>query len=559
MRTLRPCTCDRFTPGRAYAAGRDCAKCWLFAHRPAVRKAWGGDPDECTSLFAAHRKMSPEALADLLAGPPVLMPDDWRTWPVARQAHLILADRFLARTPPYPEGRFAGRGAVICGGGAYEASAYVACRMLRHVGWNHPIQVWHRGVAEPVSARLRRLPGVEVVDAEAHPARPGRRLFGGWEAKSFAMIHCPFEEVLFLDADSYPIYDPDECFEPEHNPHGIVTWPDVPAGDHSPQWRTYGLEPDGRLALNGGHYVLTKRRAWPVLQLAQHYDDHSDYYYCRTFLCSGDVGGLGDQDQFRVALHQLGVPSHRYAARPLVAAFESYIQAGPHGRPLFVHRIFNKFGPAGQFPAPPRWSPGHLPMEVTAWRYFLEWLAESLVEEGLPDEVPGWFTRAECELWHRCCRDRDVLELGRHLGRSTTVAALSARRVVSLDRASAAAADFWLQRHGVRHKVWLREGQFAALVPTSGGPFSACLIDGAHDRANVEADIAAVLPHLSAGAVVGFHDYADPAFPDVRAVVDAVARRHGWRFVDRADFLAVFAVPPHPTNGTAPETSRSHL
>ncbi len=116
-----------------------------------ARKAWGGDPDDCAALIAARRRMSAAELADLLAGPPPLMPDGWRLWQTTREAHLILADRFLASMPPYPEGRFAGRGAVLCGGGRYEAGAYVACRMLRRVGWDHPIQVWHRGEAEPVA------------------------------------------------------------------------------------------------------------------------------------------------------------------------------------------------------------------------------------------------------------------------------------------------------------------------------------------------------------------------------------------------------------------------
>jgi len=430
----------------------------MFAHRPAVRKAWGGDPADCASLYAAKPGMAAGELADLLAGPPLLMPPGWRLWPTAREAHLILAERFLEEMPPYPEGRFAGRGAVLCGGGPYEAGAYVACRMLRHVGWKHPIQVWRRGAKEPVSERFRRLPGVEVVDAEAHPARPGRRMLGGWESKMFAILHCPFEEVLYLDADCYPIFDPDECFEPQHNPHGIVTWPDVPAGDHTPQWASYGLAPDGRTSINGGHYVFTKRRAWPVLQLAQHFDDHSDYYYCQTTHCVGDVGGYGDQDQMRAAIHKLGAASHRYADRPVACAYESYVQAGPHGRPLFVHRHYNKFAAPGQFALPPRWHAGDLPMEATAWRYFLEWMTVPAGDDGFPDEVPGWCTRAECGLWGRSCRGRDVLELGRHHGRSTVVAARVARRVVSIDRDGEAAADLWLQRYGVRYKVWLRRG-----------------------------------------------------------------------------------------------------
>ena len=120
------------------------------------------------------------------------------------------------------------------------------------------------------------------------------------------------------------------------------------------------------------------------------------------------------------------------------------------------------------------------------------------------------------------------------------MAASSARRVVSLDRFTSSHADGWLQRYGLRHKVWLREGNFAALVPSSGGPFTACLIDGGHDRHSVEADIAMTLPHLATGAVIGFHDYDSPDFPDVREVVDAAAARHSWRLVERADLLAVF-------------------
>jgi hypothetical protein len=532
----------------------------MYAHRHAVRQAWGGDPADCDALYAGRSSMSAAELAEILAGPPRLLPDDWRLWPVTRQAHLLLAEQFVALMPPYPVGRFNGRGALICGGGRYEAGAYVACRMLRHVGWPHSIQVWHRGSAEPLSQRVRRIPGVEVVDIEDHAARAARRLMGGWESKMFAVINCPFEEVLYLDADSYPICDPEVCFDAVHNPHGIVTWPDVPAGDRTPQWASYGLEPDGQTAINGGHYVFSKCRAWPVLQLAQHYDDHSDYYYCQTTHCVDDVGGFGDQDQVRVALHKLGAASHRYTKRPLACAFDSYVQAGPHGRPLFVHRHYNKFALSGQFAQPPRWHAGELPMEATAWGYFLEWLREPANGEYFPDAIPGWFTRAECRLWSRVCQHRDVLELGRHHGRSTVVAALAGRSVVSIDQESDGPADLWLQRFGVRHKVWLQIGSFAALASSSGGPFSACLIDGSHDRQSVEADIAVALPCLAPEAILGFHDYGDPAHPDVQIVVDAAAQAHGWRLLERADCLAVFTVPDQKFKpGTCTPRCRAHV
>jgi hypothetical protein len=353
---------------------------------------------------------------------------------------------------------------------------------------------------------------------------------------------------LYLDADSYPIYDPDECFHPANNPHGIVTWPDAPIVDDAIDWPTYGLTPDGQTGLNGGHYVFTKRVAWPVLQLAAHYDAHSDYYYWRSAY-GVRVGGFSDQEQMRAALHKLRAPSHRYTQRPLICDMHSYVQAGPNGRPLFVHRHSNKLAELGQFPLPPRWYPGSLPMEATAWRFFLEWLTAPGVAAAFPEEVPGSFTRDECELWSRICRDRDVLELGRRQCRATVVTAQATRRVVSIDRHSAAPADFWLQRYGMRHQVWLREGESAALIPTSGGPFSACLIHS-HDRHHLEADIAAVVPHLTPHAAVGFHHYDSQSHPDVRPVVDAAARRLGWHLASRADFLAVFAIGNSDGTGT---------
>jgi hypothetical protein len=479
-------------------------------------------------------------LADIIAGPPVAMPDGWRHWPNTRAAHALLVERFLANMPAYPSGCFAGRGAVLCGGGNYEAGAYVACRMLRHVGWRHPIQVWHLGEQEPIGDRLRRLADIEVVDADTHPARRGRRTLRGWEMKIFAALNCPFEEVLFLDADAYPVYDPDECFEPRHNPNGIVTWPDISQTDDSPQWASYGLTPDGQASINGGHYVFSKPIAWPVLQLAQHYDDFSDYYYCRTPNCVGDVGGFGDQDQVRVALHKLGISSHRYARRPLSYAGDSLVQAGPCGRPLFVHRINSKFGLPGQFARPPQWAGAQLPMEAVAWRFYLDWVMEPRVDD-FPDDIAGSFTRSECELWSRLCEGRDVLELGRSHGGSTVAAARTARRVVSLGRSGAASAELWLQRCGVRHKVWLRDGPFAELISSSGGPFSACLIAGDRDFANVAADIEAVVPHLDPGAIVAVHGFADPKRADVQSAVLAAARRFGWSLVAQADFLAAFS------------------
>jgi hypothetical protein len=495
--------------------------------------------------------MTPAELADLLDGPPLVMPEGWRFWPVAGAAHLLLADRFLANTPAYPEGRFAGRGAVICGGGSYEASVYIACRMLRHVGWQHPIQVWHRGDVEPVSERVRGLSGVTVVDIERHPSRSSRRFLDGWAVKLFAVINCPFEEVLYLDADCYPIYDPDECFQPQHNPHGIVVWPDDRVVDKAIHWPSYGLTPGNSPTINGGHYVLEKKRAWRTLQLAAHYDDHGDYYYCyRAFAVS--VGAFGDQEHFRIALRKLAAPFHTYSKTPLACTYDSYLQAGPNDRMLFVHRCGSKFALPGHFAQPARWNLGQLPMELAVWQYFLEWLTSAPLQyDDWLKEIPGWFTRAECRLWSEACVGRKVLELGRFHGRSTIAAARTAKIVVSIDCGDEGEAGIWLERHGIRHKVWLRTGEFRALVPTSCGSFDACLINSGHDTHSIEEIVSLVMPHLTDGAVLGFHGYGDPAQPGMKQVLDSAADRFGWRLTGTADFLVVFTTSP-TANGNQP-------
>jgi hypothetical protein len=64
--------------------------------------------------------------------------------------------------PPFPGGRFDGRGIVICAGGArLFTCAWVCAGLLRrHLGCTLPIEVWHLGPSEmgpPMRALLYEL------------------------------------------------------------------------------------------------------------------------------------------------------------------------------------------------------------------------------------------------------------------------------------------------------------------------------------------------------------------------------------------------------------------
>ena len=99
---------------------------------------------------------------------------------------------FLARLPPYPMGRFSGRGIVICAGGlGYFTRAWVCIQMLRDFGCTLPVEIWHFGRAE-VDERMAALLspfGVECIDAREVMDRAPMRNPLGWELKCYSILH----------------------------------------------------------------------------------------------------------------------------------------------------------------------------------------------------------------------------------------------------------------------------------------------------------------------------------------------------------------------------------
>ena len=152
-----------------------------------------------------------------------------------------LAER-LAAPATYPPHRFDGRGIVICAGGArYFTCAWVLISVLRQVyRCTLPIQVWHLGRRE-MSEEMQILlaeEGIEVVDAEAAVARYPARVSGGWPLKPYAISQSRFREVIYLDADTVPLADPQAAFDwgPLSGP-----WTAAVAGHHRSRGIQSGL------------------------------------------------------------------------------------------------------------------------------------------------------------------------------------------------------------------------------------------------------------------------------------------------------------------------------
>jgi hypothetical protein len=258
-------------------------------------------PGEPSPFAGVHSGMAVERLVELLNQPARAWPLGWGDWAVTHQAHRLAADRFLAALPPFPEGHYQGKGIVLAGGGsAYFPSLYVTARAIRHVGWTLPIQVWYLGRDKEMPSRHQAILealGVECVDADSVRARHPCRILNGWELKAFAVLHSPFEEVLFLDADCYPVRDPAPLWEDDdYRQTGAAFWPDL-ANSQPLDWRPFGVDPPGRRSIESGQFLINKRLCWQPLQLAWWYNDHSDWSY---------LHGFGDKHTFEVAWTKCG-------------------------------------------------------------------------------------------------------------------------------------------------------------------------------------------------------------------------------------------------------------
>jgi hypothetical protein len=253
-----------------------------------------------------------------------------------------LAERFIASIPPYPGG-FAGRGIVICGGGVRMfANAWVCIQMLRRLGCSLPIQLWHATERE-LDNRMRALVaplGVECVDAEQQQRRYPARLAHIWAIKPYALLYCPFEEVLLLDADNVPVANPEPLFDtPQFRGAGAVLWPDFGRlGRGRSAWKLFGVPYRDECEVESGQVLLNKERCWRAMNLCLWYNQQSELFYDHVH---------GDKETFHLAFRKLNVPyampSRRIYRLPAVMCQHDF-----QGRRIFQHRNGAKwdlFGP----------------------------------------------------------------------------------------------------------------------------------------------------------------------------------------------------------------------
>ena len=216
---------------------------------------------------------------------------------------------------------------------------------LRRLGCTLPITFAHLGPAEwdPCLTQLVRALGVDTLDLAEAARRDPMRILAGWEAKVFALLHAPYEEVLFLDADNLPLRDPSFLFaDPHYQDAGAVFWPDLPPHDRPewlPQvvWNNVGLAKRSSVDFESGQLLVDKRRCWRELAATRHLNEHSDWYYRFVF---------GDKSTFHLAWAKCGRP-WAMPATPAGWLHPGILQHDFGGRVLFFHACQDKPSRAG--------------------------------------------------------------------------------------------------------------------------------------------------------------------------------------------------------------------
>lgn len=339
--------------------------------------------------MANHRDLtqnwSIEECNALLKQPPGPWPSEWFGFPNIVEAFKQLFDEASKSIPPKPEKWDNPRGIVICGGGwRFFPSLYVNVRQIRSHGCNLPIQIWYLGDRGEFDLRMALAlepynVGWVCANSYQRIHNIPRRVMGGWEMKPFAALHAPFQEVICLDADSYPVMNPERFMEhPEYSRVGAAFWPDQLRLEHG-QWERFGLEYHDEQGFESGQYIVDKEKHWGALWLSDWMNDYSDYVYHHIY---------GDKDTFHLAWRKLGhevcIPTTHPGWHEV-----AFLQKGFDGNTVFCHRTRDKF----------RWDGSIDDQPVPKWYMTAQWHPEVQFVPGLPDESQAHrFNRESSEM-----------------------------------------------------------------------------------------------------------------------------------------------------------------
>ena len=271
------------------------------------------------------------------------------------------------------------RGLVTTAGTEYLPHVIISLRMLRKTGCQLPMEVflstqrdWEPYICNTVlpSLNARCIVQSPPLHTTANNEPPSR-----YQSKIVSILTSTFSEVLFLDADCFPITDPTIVFTTApFTATGLVTFPDYWATTASPIYYSITQTPfpalDKHQTTESGQIFISKPQHERSLLLALYYNHFGKKFYY-PFLSQG-ASGEGDKDTFLAAAAfynesyyqvRTGVQSlgHMVNGRldgsamiqydPIedylltIPPADSQSKPDPNPHPMFIHNNFPKLNP----------------------------------------------------------------------------------------------------------------------------------------------------------------------------------------------------------------------
>lgn len=153
-----------------------------------------------------------------------------------------------------------------------------------------------------------------IIMSDILDAVPGGDQIGKYQLKPFAMLFSSFEEILFLDADAFPISKPETLFDNEpFRSTNMITWPDFWASSASHYYyeiASQRIPPmEARQSTESGEVLISKKTHLRTLLLCTYYNFWGPSHYYRLF--SQGAQGEGDKETFIAAATAAGEPFYQ--------------------------------------------------------------------------------------------------------------------------------------------------------------------------------------------------------------------------------------------------------
>ncbi|KAF7937060.1 hypothetical protein BELL_0092g00110 [Botrytis elliptica] len=245
------------------------------------------------------------------------------------------------------------RGIVMAAGDRHALiRARTSLRLLKSYNCTLPVEIFHFDSelsAPALSSILSDLKELQNSDSGPSGINVTMRVVGdvskgsGWkdfQIKGAAIQQSSFDDILYLDTDSYPLRNPEYLFEGrEWRDTGLLLWPDYSKSHPTnPMWRLLGQPCRNEYEGESGQVMISRTRHQDILWLIEYFALHHEEFY-------GFMGG--DRDSFRAAALLLGKswtgPGRMNAvgAAKIPGSSQSgghtMLQADPYGKWMFVH------------------------------------------------------------------------------------------------------------------------------------------------------------------------------------------------------------------------------